>query len=87
MPMAIVKPIKVRIGNLGGLKAVIDYIKDADKTENSTLVYAKDCLSSKEFQSMHNVKRMFGKTTGRQYAHFIQSFSDEDRAKLSPLRC
>lgn len=36
--MAIVKPIKVRVGNLAGLRAVLDYIKDDRKTQNGALV-------------------------------------------------
>ncbi len=76
--MAIVKPIKVRIGNLAGLRAVLDYIKDDRKTQNGALVYCKDLLKGKEYQQMVITKRAFHKDTGRQYAHFVQSFDLRD---------
>lgn len=76
--MAIVKPIKVRVGNLAGLRAVLDYIKDVHKTQNGALVYCKDLLKGKEYQHMIIAKRAFHKDTGRQYAHFVQSFDPRD---------
>ena len=76
--MAIVKPIKVRVCNLTGLRAVLDYIKDDRKTQNGALVYCKDLLNGKEYQQMVITKRAFHKDTGRQYAHFVQSFDPRD---------
>ena len=76
--MAIVKPIKVRVGNLAGLRAVLDYIKDDHKTQYGALVYCKDLLKGKEYQQMIITKRAFHKDTGRQYAHFVQSFDPRD---------
>lgn len=76
--MAIVKPIKVRVGNLAGLRAVLDYIKKDRKTRNGALVYCKDLLKGKEYQQMVITKRAFHKDTGRQYAHFVQSFDPRD---------
>lgn len=76
--MAIVKPIKVRVGNLAGLRAVLDYIKDVHKTQNGALVYCTDMLKGKEYQQMIITKRAFHKDTGRQYAHFVQSFDPRD---------
>ena len=76
--MAIVKPIKVRVGNLAGLRAVLDYIKDDHKTQYGALVYCKDLLKGKEYQQMVITKRAFHKDTGRQYAHFVQSFDPRD---------
>lgn len=76
--MAIVKPIKVRIGNLAGLRAVLGYIKDDRKTRNGALVYCKNLLKGKEYQQMVITKRAFHKDTGRQYAHFVQSFDPRD---------
>lgn len=77
--MAIVKPIKVRVGNLAGLRAVLDYIKDDRKTQNGVLVYCKDLLKGKEYQQIVITKRAFHKDTGRQYAHFVQSFDPRDK--------
>jgi len=76
--MAIVKPIKVRVGNLAGLRAILDYIKADRKTQNGELVYCKDLLKGKEYQQMVITKRAFHKYVGRQYAHFVQSFDPKD---------
>lgn len=80
--IAIVKPIKVRIGNLAGLRAVINYVKDDEKTYNGRLVYMSGGMVGREFDDMVLTKKIFGKTTGRQYAHFVQSFHADD--KLTP---
>lgn len=62
--MAIVKPIKVRTGNLAGLRAVIDYVKNPDKTDNGNLIYTKDCLKNSEFQQMFITKKLMEKIRG-----------------------
>lgn len=72
--MAIIKPIKVRVGNLAGLRGVLDYIKADFKTQDGALVYGKDCIPEKAFEQMLITKKAFHKDTGRQYAHFVQSF-------------
>ena len=79
--MTIVKPIKVRVGNLAGLRAVLEYIKDDCKTQNRALIYCKDLLKGKEYQQMVITKRAFHKDTGRQYAHFVQSFDHKRQRK------
>lgn len=76
--MAIVKPIKVRTGNLAGLRAVLDYVQNGDKTQDGKLVFRKDLLAEKEYQQMVITKRAFHKDTGRQYAHFVLSFDPRD---------
>jgi plasmid maintenance system antidote protein VapI len=76
--IAIVKPVKVRRGHIGGLRAVIDYIKDEEKTNGGKLVYMSGGILGNEFQQMVITKNIFGKTNGRQYAHFIQSFHEKD---------
>ena len=78
MTIAIIRAIKVRRGNLAGLRAVIDYIKDSSKTLNGDVVFSKDCLKGKEFEQMLITKKLHNKDTGRQYAHFIQSFARDD---------
>lgn len=72
--MAIIKPIKVRVGNLAGLRGVLDYIKADFKTREGTLIFGKDCIPEKAFEQMLITKKAFHKDTGRQYAHFVQSF-------------
>ena len=76
--MAIVKPIKVRIGNLAGLRGVLNYIKADFKTKDGALVFGKDCIPQKAFEQMLITKKAFHKDTGRQYAHFVQSFHRYD---------
>jgi hypothetical protein len=78
--IAIVKPVKVRRGNLAGLRAVIGYVKDEAKTDGGRLVYMSggSGMAGREFQDMLLTKNLFGKTAGRQYAHFVQSFHDKD---------
>jgi hypothetical protein len=61
-----------------GLKAVLDYIKNDDKTLNGKLIYGKDCLTTKTFESMMLTKQAFMKIDGRQYEHFIHSFAKDD---------
>ena len=55
-----------------------DYIKNPDKTENGTLVSAKDCLLDCTYRQMHLVKQDYQQLQGRQYVHIIQSFSLSD---------
>jgi hypothetical protein len=76
--MAIIKMQKVRAGKPYGLKAVLDYIQNPDKTENGTLVSAKDCLMDCAYQQMHLAKQDYHQLHGRQYVHIIQSFSLSD---------
>ncbi|MEG0654614.1 MAG: relaxase/mobilization nuclease domain-containing protein [Hydrogenoanaerobacterium sp.] len=72
--MAIVNPIKVRVGNLAGFRGVLDYIKADFKTQDGELVFGEDCLPEKAFEQMLITKKAFRKDSGRQYAHFVQSF-------------
>lgn len=76
--MAIVKPIKVRTGNLAGLRAVLEYVQNDDKTQNGRLVFSKDLLRGMKYEQMVIAKRTFHKDSGRQYTHFVQSFSPKD---------
>ena len=68
--------------DLGGLRAVIEYIKDSEKTDGGKFVHMSGGMVGNEFQQMAITKKLFGKTDGRQYAHFIQSFHKKD--KLTP---
>lgn len=77
-PIAIVKPISVRRGDLAGLRAVIEYVKDDSKTNGGRLVFMYGGMNGNEFQQMLRTKKVFGKTEGRQYAHFVQSFHEKD---------
>ena len=76
--MAIVKPIKVRRGNLAGLRAVLEYVQNDNKTQNGSLIFSKDLLRGMEYEQMVIAKRTFHKDSGRQYTHFVQSFNPKD---------
>ena len=76
--MAIIKMQKVKAGKPYGLKAVLDYIQNPDKTDNGHLISAKDCLQECAYRQMHLVKQDYKQSHGRQYVHIIQSFSLSD---------
>lgn len=82
MKIAIVKPIKIRRGDNGGLRAILDYIKKDAKTQSSELVFGWNCQKDRVFEDMLLTKKIFGKTSGRQYAHFVQGFHPRD--ELTP---
>ena len=77
--MAIVKMQKVSAGKAYGLKAVLDYIQNPDKTNNGLLISAKDCLLECASKQMLLTKHDFLQDSGRQYVHTIQSFSINDK--------
>jgi hypothetical protein len=76
--MAIIKMQSVKAGKPYGLKAVVDYIQNPDKTEKGRLISAKDCLLESAYEQMHMVKQEYQQIKGRQYVHIIQSFSLSD---------
>jgi len=54
----------------------INYITNPDKT-NETLISGKDCDAQQVLEEMQTTKELYGKTQGRQYKHFVQSFSPD----------
>lgn len=72
--MAIIKFVNVKVGNL---KNAINYISRDDKTSND-LIYCKDCDIDNAIEQFKYVKKLYSNTDGRQYYHFIQSFSPKD---------
>lgn len=73
--MAIIKFVKVAKGNL---KRAINYITRSDKTTEE-LIYCKDCNINNVIEQFNYIKELYNKTDGRQYYHFIQSFSPDDK--------
>ncbi|MDD2972305.1 MAG: relaxase/mobilization nuclease domain-containing protein [Lachnospiraceae bacterium] len=69
------KPPKV--GKPNGLFFLIQYICKAEKTE-AKLICGKDCDPANSYTEMYLTKQRFHKLDGRQYCHFIQSFSPKD---------
>jgi len=63
------------------MKAVIKYIKNPRKTLPH-LISGFNCDSENAYSNFVITKRIYDKESGRQYIHFTQSFSPDD--KLSP---
>ena len=61
------------------MKRVINYIKNPIKTEPH-LVGGKDCSQDTVFNEFVMTKQNLKKETGRQFIHFVKSFSPHDRA-------
>ena len=72
--MAVIKVVnsKASIGK------AINYVTKREKTEEK-LVSGKDCNPHTAIDEMKATKEQWGKTEGRQYKHYIQSFNPEDR--------
>lgn len=70
------KPPKV--GKPSGLFFLIRYICNGEKTE-AKLIHGKDCDPANSYSEMYLTKQRFHKLDGRQYCHFIQSFSPKDQ--------
>lgn len=59
------------------LSKSINYITKEEKTEEK-LISGKDCTPSTAFDEMQATKELFNKLNGRQYYHYVQSFSKTD---------
>ena len=73
--MAVIKFVKVKKGNL---KNAVSYITRQDKTDEN-LIYCKDCRLDSIIQEFNYTKKLYNNLEGRQYYHFIQSFSPKDK--------
>ncbi len=71
--MAILKAINVKVGRNASLKGIINYVLQPKKTEEQ-LTTGFCCDVSKALEYFKETKENFGKTKGRQYYHFVQSF-------------
>lgn len=73
--MAIVKAINSK----SSISHVINYVADKNKT-NEELMSGKDCSSNSDqaIEDMETTKALYNKEDGRQYKHFVQSFSPDD---------
>lgn len=77
--MAIIKAINSK----SSISHIIHYVADPEKTEEK-LMYGKDCSADPHnaIEDMKMTKEIYGKGKGREYKHFVQSFSPED--KITP---
>lgn len=71
--MAILKAVNVKIGRNASLKGIINYVLQPKKTEEQ-LSTGFCCDVPKALEYFKETKESFGKTKGRQYYHFVQSF-------------
>lgn len=71
--MAILKAVNVKIGRNASLKGIINYVLQPKKTEEQ-LSTGFCCDAPKALEYFKETKESFGKTKGRQYYHFVQSF-------------
>ncbi len=71
--MAILKAVNVKVGRNASLKGIINYVLQPKKTEEQ-LTTGFCCDVPKALEYFKETKENFGKTKGRQYYHFVQSF-------------
>ena len=78
--MATFTAIKNRGGGRGALAGVLRYTQQEEKTlwEGHRLVSGWNCTAQSALSEMQLTKERFRKTDGRQYYHFVQSFSEQD---------
>lgn len=72
--MAVIKAVNSK----NSIKGIIKYVTDEEKTEEK-LISTLNCSPDTVEEEMKFTKESYGKTTGRQYKHFIQSFHPEDK--------
>lgn len=76
--MAVIEFINGSNNNYKGMKRAINYIKNPLKT-SEYLTGGKDCLPDTAYEEFVITKQNFNKEKGRQFIHFIQSFSPNDK--------
>lgn len=78
--MATFTAVKNRGGGRGTLGGVLRYTQQEEKTlwEGQRLVSGWNCTAYSALSEMQLTKEHFRKTDGRQYYHFVQSFSEAD---------
>lgn len=78
--MATFLAIRNRKQTIGALKAVLSYALQEKKIEQDGVLYASshNCVLPSAYAEMLTTKERFHKTDGRQFYHFVQSFSEDD---------
>ncbi len=78
--MATFLAIRNRKQTIGALKAVLEYALQEKKIEQDGVLYASshNCVLPSAYAEMLTTKERFHKTDGRQFYHFVQSFSEND---------
>ena len=78
--MATFTAVKNRVGGRGALGGVLRYTQQDEKTlwEGRRLVAGWNCTAQSVLSEMRLTKERYRKNDGRQYYHFVQSFSEAD---------
>lgn len=78
--MATFTAIKNTKQSRSALLGVLEYVMQEKKTRwrDAWLVTGHDCLPQSSYAEMLAAKQRFRKTGGRQFYHFVQSFSAND---------
>lgn len=78
--MATFTAIKNKAQGGGAMKGSLDYVKRKDKTlwGDRQLVTGWNCVAQSAYEEMMTTKRRYGKTDGRMFYQFVQSFSPEE---------
>lgn len=71
--MATIKAVSSKCG-IGG---ILDYVTEEEKTDEK-LISGKDCQPDTVKEEMQTTKKLWGKTDGRTYKHFVQSFHKDE---------
>lgn len=75
--MAIIEAVNSR----ASIGRAITYVTKEGKTE-SNIITGKDCDPFNALDDMNATKKLYGKTGGRQYKHYVQSFHKDE--KITP---
>jgi len=72
--MAIIKAVS----SGASIGRAVNYITEGEKTANK-LISGKDCNPATAIEEIKATKEIWGKTNGRQYYHFVQSFAPNEK--------
>lgn len=73
--MAIIKSVK---NSHSDIKHIINYVTKKEKTIGKKLCSGFQCNIDTAIQEMQATKELYGKTKGRTYKHFVQSFPPDE---------
>lgn len=77
--MAVIKAVSSK----AGIGTAIDYVTKEEKTEQ-ILLSGLNCEPDTAKEEMQATKELWGKTAGRTYKHFVQSFAPDE--KIDPVQ-
>lgn len=74
--MAIIKSVKNSHSNI---RHILNYVTKNEKTIGKKLCSGFNCSINTAITEMNTTKELYGKTGGRTYKHFVQSFSPDEK--------